>query len=132
MSTTDTEALAAIIKRAVLEALSEGNTFPLYTVGEVAALFRVSKNTVLTWRRNGLIKAHAHVVSGCSWRWLFTHSDLLAFFKSNFSTPDDWDDWKWSKYDPRSTKAARAAAMQRLLAERRLFSRTHSRRRENQ
>jgi len=132
MSTPEVEALAAIIKRAVLEALSEGNTFPLYTVGEVATIFHVSKNTVLTWRKNGLVKAHAHLISGCSWRWLFTHSDLLAFFDANFSTADDWDDWQRSKYDPRSTKAARAAAMQRLLAERRLFSRTHSRRRENQ
>src|SRR5262245_455216 len=119
MSTREVEALAAIIKRAVLEALSEGNTFPLYTVGEVAALFRVSKNTVLSWRRNGLIKAHAHVVSGCSWRWLFTHRDLEAFFDENFTTPEDWEDWKQSKYDPRGTKAAKIAAMQRLLAERR-------------
>ena len=73
MSTQDKEALAAIIKKAVLEALSTGNPFPLYTVGEVAIIFHVSKNTVLTWRKNGLLKAHAHLISGCSWRWLFTH-----------------------------------------------------------
>jgi len=126
MNIRDSEALKAIISQAVLDALRT-QPFPLYTAPQVASIFCVSTNTVLTWRKKGLIKGHCHILSGRSWRWLFAHSDLLAFFAENF--PSDQDIavhlGQLSEFNPKTSKIIQ---FRKLLAMRRLFSRTHSRR----
>jgi hypothetical protein len=129
MNIQHTQALGVIVKRAILEALSESDPFPLYTVREVARLFYVSPSTVLTWRKQGLIKGRCHVLSGRSWRWLFTHPDVMAFFDKNFPSEDDTK--VYFELQPSSNpKTSRVIQVQKMLAMRRLYARNHSRRKK--
>jgi hypothetical protein len=128
MKIRDTPALQAIIKRAILEALSE-QPFPLYTVPELAAMFHVTSNTILTWRKRCFIKAHCHVLSVRSWRWLFTHSEVIRFFEENFPSQDDLNCGPGSDCNPRTSKIVQ---MRKMLAFRRLYARGHSRRRKTE
>ena len=60
-----------------------------YTLRQVAASFLVSPSTVKTWCRNGILTAQHQVISGRSYRLLFSEAELLRFAEENFPTSAD-------------------------------------------
>src|ERR1043165_1957868 len=91
MDTRDVDAIAdAVVDRLLkrFEPASSTAFFPLYSTRQVAAIFGVSPNTVLAWRRDRLLKGRIHLQSGRDLRWVFTQKDVMDFLIANFPDPD--------------------------------------------
>ena len=100
--------------------------FPLRTARQVAALFGVSVHTVKSWVRQGELHPRYQVLSGRTYRLIFTTPDLLDFFDRNFPSEADLG----HPCDPRSRKGAlieKMLRMNRLYARRRQPKESHER-----
>ena len=112
------ETLREVLREFLLTPTSEASPFPLYTVKQVARTFGVSGFTIRAWVRQGEIHPRYQVLSGRTYRLIFTTPDLLAFFERNFPSEADLG----HPCDPRSRKGAlikKMFALNRLYARRR-------------
>ena len=93
--------------------------FPLYTTKQAAKVFHVSTFTVRDWHRKGLLRGHYQVLSGRTYRLIFTNRDLLTFFQENFPAPEDIGDHPCNPR--RGSKTARM--VEKIIAMKRLYAR---------
>lgn len=122
MTTEQLQMLKAIVKEAVTEVLNGrvAPVFPLQTAAQVGRLFYVSRHTVMSWHKQGLLEGHYQILSGRAFRLMFTQRALFKFFDENF--PSDAD----LSQTPFHPKSSRAQRIKQLLAMQKLYGRRRS------
>jgi len=114
------ETLREVLREFLLTPTGESSPFPLYTVKQVARTFGVSGFTVRAWAKQGELHPRYQVLSGRTYRLIFTTPDILSFFERNFPAPEDFG----HPNDPRSRKGA---LIEKMLRMNRLYARRRAR-----
>ena len=126
MDTKELQALKNLIQETITKVLYEPSNdrsvFPLYTTKQAARLFHVSEWTIRSWHKQGLLEGGRYqILSGRSFRLMFSNRALVNFWDIHFPWPEDFD---VKPNDPRGTHAAQ---IQRLFAFGELYKRRRTR-----